>query len=116
MNVEKDNVGGIPFLSKKLIQEKGIKIVKIKSEAVPVETEFEGKKSTKLECNCSTQIEDPKEVKWQMNPTTKNYMIDTYGSDTKLWIGKTVDIAVKQAGSANPGVYPKNCSLEKIIA
>ena len=116
MNVQKAKLGGTPFLNRKTVQEKGVKIVKIKTEAIPVETEYEGKKSIRLECICTTQIEDPKEVTWQMNPTTQNHMIDKHGSDTKLWIGKEIPIAVKQAGSASPGVYPTDCSLEKVIA
>ena len=103
-------------MNKKVVNEKGVKTVMIKSEPVPVETEFEGKKSVRLEAICRTQVDDPKEVRWQMNPTTENYLIDQYGEDTKLWVGKEILVAVKQAGSASPGVYPKNCPLEKIIA
>ena len=116
VQVEKAEVGGTPYLNRKTVNDKGVKKVKIISEPVFVETDFEGKKSTRLEALCSTQVADPKQVRWQMNPTTQNYMVDKYGSDSKNWIGKEIEIAVKQAGSASPAVYPKDCSLEKVIA
>lgn len=116
VEVSKVVTGGVPFLNKKIVKENGVTKVKIKSEATPVETEYEGKKQTRLECVCSTSVLDPTEVKWQMNHTTQNWMIEQFGKNTKSWIGKELDIVVKQAGSASPGVYPKDCSLEKIIA
>ena len=113
--VQKVTVGGIPFLDKKTVLEKGVKKIKILSEAELVDTEYEGKKSKKLECICSTQVLDPTQVKWQMNATTQNFLIDKWGDDTKSWIGKEIELAVKQAGSASPGIYPKDCSLEKVL-
>ena len=115
VQVSKVELGGTPYLNKKIVQDKGVKHVKIATEAKPVDTEFEGKKSVKLECDCTTSVLDPVKVKWQMNDTTRNYMIDKYGGDTAKWIGLEIDIAVKQAGSASPGIYPKECSLEKIL-
>ena len=112
--VQKATIGGIPYLDKKTVLEKGVKKVKIETEAELVDTEFEGKKSRKLECICSTQVLDPTRVTWQMNNTTMNFLIDKFGDDTKTWIGKEIEIAVKQAGSSSPGVYPKDCSLEKV--
>jgi len=116
VQVEKAEVGGTPYLNRKIVNDKGVKKIKITSEPIFVETEFEGKKSTRLEALCSTQVADPKQVRWQMNPTTQNYMVDKYGSDSKAWIGKEIEVAVKQAGSASPAVYPKDCSLEKVIS
>lgn len=116
VQITKAEVGGTPFLNKKIVQEKGVKKVKITTEPKMVDTEYEGKKSTRLECVCSTQVDDPKEVTWQMNPTTQNHLIEKFGTETKAWIGKEIEIAVKQAGSASPGVYPKDCSLEKVLS
>ena len=116
MIVQKVEVGGVPYLNKKIMQEKGVRRVKIIDEFKPVEATFEdGTKSTRLTGTCSTQVDDPKHVKWGMNPTTQNYMIDKHGTDTTKWIGLEIDIAIKQAGSASPGIYPKDCSLEKIL-
>lgn len=114
---EKHKVGtGSPYLKPDLVK-KGLTKVKIIDEFVYVDTEFEGKDTgKKLQGHCSTQIDDPKEVTWTMNPTSANWMIDNHGPDTKKWIGKEIEISVKQAGSASPGVYPKLCSLEKVIA
>lgn len=114
--VQKADIGGTPYLAKKIVQEKGVKIVKIVTEPKLVETEYEGIKSMRLECECATQGADPKRVRWQMNATTQNYLIDKFGDETSAWIGKEVEVAVKQAGSASPGVYPKDCSLEKVLA
>lgn len=121
MQIEKAQIGGTPYLGKKIISEKKVTKVKIASEPVLVDVEFEQadgtvKKSKRLECTCKTQVEDPKEVVWQMNATTQNYLLEKWGSETKEWVGKELDIAVKQAGSAQPGIYPKDCSLEKVIA
>ena len=121
MQIEKAQIGGTPYLGKKTILDKKVTKVKIASEAVLVDTEFEQqdgtiKKGKRLECLCKTQVEDPKEVVWQMNATTQNYLLDKFGSETKNWIGKEVEIAIKQAGSAQPGIYPKECSLEKVIS
>ena len=121
MQIEKAQIGGTPYLGKKIILDKKISKVKITTEPVLVDTEFDQgdgtiKKGKRLECVCKTQVEDPKEVKWQMNATTQNYLIDKYGSDTNKWVGLEIDIAIKQAGSAQPGIYPKDCSLEKVIS
>jgi len=107
--------GGIPFLDKKTVLDKKVTKVKITTEANFVDTEYEGKKDRKLECICSTQVVDPQQVKWQMNHTTQNFLIDKFGDDTKTWIGKDIEIAVKQAGKSSPGIYPKECSLEKVF-
>lgn len=115
VQVSKVELGGTPYLNKKIVQDKGVKRIKIVTEAHPVETEFEGKKATKLECDCTTSVLDPVKVRWQMNDTTRNYMIDKHGGDTAKWVGLEIEIAVKQAGSASPGIYPKDCSLEKIL-
>jgi hypothetical protein len=51
-----------------------------------------------------------------MNATTQNFLIEKWGKETKDWIGKDVELAIKQAGQAQPGIYPVDCSLEKVIA
>lgn len=116
MQIEKATVGGIPYLNKKTVLDKKVTKVKIASEPILIDTEFEGKKTKRLECICSTNVIEPNQVKWQMNPTTQNYLIEKYGTETSQWINKEIEIAVKQSGSASPGVYPKDCSLEKVLA
>lgn len=116
VQIEKQELGGTPYLNKKIVNDKGVKKIKILTEADYVDTEYEGKKSRKLELLASTQVLDPVQVKWQLNPTSANWMIEKYGKNTKDWIGKEIELAVKQAGSASPAVYPKECSLEKVIA
>ena len=115
VEIAKAETGGIPYLKKALVQD-GIKVVTIKSEPQEVETEYEGVKSMKIEAICKTEGLDPSEVKWQMNNTTRNFLIDKYGKDTKNWVGKKIELTIKQSGSAQPGIYPKDCSLEKVIA
>ena len=115
VEIAKAETGGIPFLKKALVQ-KGVSNVTIDEEPIEVDTEYEGVKSRKVEAICSTEVLDPTTVKWQMNNTTRNFMIDKYGSDTRKWVGKKVEVAIKQSGSSQPGIYPKDCSLEKVLA
>lgn len=120
MQIEKAQIGGTPYLGKKTVLDKKVTKVKIMTEPIIVDTEFEQadgtvKKAKRLECTCKTQVDDPKEVIWQMNATTQNHLIDKHGGDTAKWIGLEIDIAVKQAGNAQPGIYPKDCSLERVI-
>lgn len=117
VHMEKAKTDGTPYLSPKIVKDKGVKVVKIATEAVLVDTEYEGKPTGKKpECIAKTQVDDPKEVKWQMNKATQNYMIEKYGSDSKLWIGKEINLKVASAGNTSPSVYPAECSLEKVIA
>jgi hypothetical protein len=116
VQIEKAQTGGAAYLNKKAMQEKGVKTVIIKTEPKLVDVEYEGKVSKKLECICSTNVLDPAEVTWQMNATTQNFLIDKFGNDTALWVGKEIELAIKQAGQAQPGIYPAACSLEKVIA
>lgn len=114
---EKAESTGTPYLNVKLVKERGVKKVKIATEAFYVDTEYEGKPTGKrLECIAKTQVEDPKEVKWQMNKATQNYMIDKHGPDTSKWIGVELELKVAQTGNASPSVYPVDCSLEKVLA
>ena len=117
MKVQKPEIGtGVPFLSPKNAKDRKITIVKILDEFKPVTSEYEGKTQTRLTGTCSTQVDDPKKIKWAMNPTTERWMIDTHGDETLKWINLEIPIQVKQAGSASPAIYPKECSLEKVIA
>lgn len=116
MEITKVETGGVPYLKKATVQDNGVKLLTVKSEPKLVETEYEGKKSTKLECICTTNVLDPQEVKWQMNATTQNFLIDKFGNQTSTWIGKEIEITIKQSGSTAAGIYPKDCSLEKVIA
>ena len=116
MQIEKVQTGGMPYLNKKIVNEGGVKVVTITSIPELVDTEYEGKKSQKLQCTCDTQVLDPTQVLWQMNNTTQNFLIDKFGDETEKWVGKAIELAVKQAGSASPAVYPKDCSLEKVIS
>lgn len=116
MQIEKVQTGGIPYLNKKIVNDNGVKVVTITTIPELVDTEYEGKKSRKLQCTCDTEVLDPVQVLWQMNNTTQNFLIDKFGKETDDWVGKKVELAVKQAGSASPAVYPKDCSLEKVIS
>jgi|APSaa5957512535_1039671.scaffolds.fasta_scaffold03090_15 hypothetical protein len=59
---------------------------------------------------------DPKEATWQMNKATNNYLTKLWGTETKEWVGKEVEVNVRQAGNMNPSVYPVDCSLEKTLS
>jgi len=113
------------FVNKKLVLDDGVKILTIKSVPDYKIVEYKDKetgevtKTKKMCCICTTNVLDPAEVEWQMNQTTSNYLIKDnpeFGSVTEKWVGKEIEIAIKQVGNAKPGIYPKNCSLEKVIA
>ena len=116
VEIAKAETGGIPFLKKAIVQDQGVKKLTIVEEPIEVDSEYEGVKSKKIEAICTTEVLDPSKVKWHMNNTTRNFLIDKFGSDTKKWIGKTVEITIKQSGSSQPGIYPKDCSLERVLA
>ena len=69
-----------------------------------------------MTCDVETDVQDPKVAKWQMNKATNNHLMDKYGDDTTKWIGQTIEVAVKQAGNANPSVYPVDCILERRLS
>lgn len=120
--VEKIESNSTSYLNKTLVQERGVKKLTIKTVPQYEIVDFTDKKtgetksSKKMCCTCTTNVLDPQEVIWQMNQTTSNYLIDTLGDNTDNWVGKEIEIAIKQMGSAQPGIYPKACSLEKVLA
>lgn len=107
---------GTTFLKPQTVKD-GLTRVKIVDEFIYVDTEFEGKDTgKKLQGHVVSAKNPGEQITWTLNATTTNWMIDKHGPDTEKWIGLEIDLAVKQAGSASPGVYPKECSLEKVIA
>ena len=107
---------GLPYLGKKTYQEKNIRHVKIASEAILVDTEYEGKPTgQKPQCEVDSDSTECPKLIWQMNKKTRNYMAEKFGSDTAKWIGKEFDIKLARAGNANPSIYPKDLSLEEIL-
>lgn len=70
----------------------GVEIVKIVTEAVPVEKTFEGKNKKIFECEieCETSNKDVKT--WGMNITSQKSLIKLFGNETKDWVGKRVAI------------------------
>ena len=65
-----------------------------------------------MTCTVETDVIDPKTAIWQMNKATNNHLKSKFGDETKNWIGKEIEIVVKQVGNMNPSVYPVDCSLE----
>ena len=107
---------GMAFISQKIIREKGIKKLKIVSEPDYVKTEYDGKSTgERMTCTVETDVIDPKNATWQMNKATNNYLVNLWGRDTKLWMGKVIEVNVRQTGNMKPSVYPVDCSLEKTL-
>lgn len=107
---------GLPYLGKKTYQGENIRHIKIATEAVLVDTEYEGKPTgQKPQCEVDSDSEKCPRLIWQMNKKTRNYMVEKFGSDTSKWVGKEFDIKLARAGNANPSIYPKDLSLEEII-
>jgi len=69
-----------------------------------------------MTCIVTTDVLDPKEAKWQMNKATNNWCIGQWDTDTTKWVGKEIEICVKQVGNMNPSVYPVQCNLEKVLS
>jgi len=113
--VSKAAEGGGSYLGKDVVIDNGIKKVTILDEFDFVESEYEGKKRSRLQGKVKTDVSEPSECIWKMNLATQNYMIDKYGKNTASWVDKTIEIAIKKAGNMKPSVYPKDLSLEKTI-
>ena len=104
---------GMPYIGKKTYSERNVRKVTIKTEAEMGESDYNGKKTMKPMCVVTTDVTDPKEAIWEMNKATQKYMIEKFGSDSKKWIGKELEIKLASAGNANASIYPKDLSLEK---
>ncbi len=107
---------GIAYISQKIVRDNGIKKLKILTEPDYVKTEYDGKPTgERMTCVVQTDVVDPKNATWQMNKATNNYLVKLWGKDTKLWIGKEIEVNVRQTGNMKPSVYPVDCSLEKTL-
>ena len=113
--ISKADEGGGVYLGKDVVIDNAIKTVTIQEEFDFVESEYEGKKRSRLQGKVKTDVDEPSECIWKMNLATQNYMIDKFGSNTATWVGKTVEISIKKAGNMKASVYPKDLSLEKTI-
>ena len=105
------------FISQKMIRDKGIKKLKIVSEPEYQPTSYKGEpKGDRMTCTVETDVTDPKEATWQMNKATNNHLKKLYGDETKNWIGKEIEVSVKEAGGMSASVYPVDCSLERTLS
>lgn len=68
-----------------------------------------------MTCTVETDVLDPKTAIWQMNKATNNHLKKLWGSETRDWIGKEVEVNVRAVGNMSPSVYPVDCSLEKTL-
>ena len=80
------------YLTAQFCIDKLCKNVIILNEGAETEKEFQGKKSTKLEITVQMQIPNGKNKIWSMNQTSKRTLIKIFGTETKLWIGKTASL------------------------
>lgn len=105
---------GIPYIGKKIYQEKGVKEIKILNEFQMKDCDYQGKITQKPVGKVATKIDDIKEAVWEMNKATQNWFVEKYGTDSSKWItGDWITIKLASAGNANPSIYPEACSLEK---
>ena len=89
------------YLKAAHILENKISELKIVTEPVYVDTEFEGTVTKKLQCEVAyngMKQEDPN--LWTMNKTSSIALFDhkDYGSDTKNWMNKAIPITVTGEG------------------
>lgn len=118
VQAQRFETGGTPYINPKTVVERAIKRVKFENEFQLVDSEYEGNKTQKYAGLISTEALGFDKGQWEMNHTTSNWLIANkdFGPETKNWIGKWLDIAVKKAGSASPAIYPKDCSLEQVMS
>jgi len=87
------------FLKAKFIVDRKISELKIVTEPEYVDTEWEGKKSKKLQCEVEYSGKtksDPQ--KWTMNKTSSIALFDRFGKDTTKWMSKPIPITVSGEG------------------
>ena len=105
---------GIPYVGKKLYQEKNVHEVKIISEFQMQDCDYQGKVTRKPVGKVATKNTDAPEAIWEMNKATQNYFVKKYGTDSTKWITEEwIPIKLAAAGNANPSIYPSEVSLEK---
>lgn len=82
------------YLKPETVKKMQIRRVVPTEEFVQVESEYEGKKESKMTGMVECQIESKPKLIWSMNNTSKNKVIDLFGGETKSWIGKTIQITI----------------------
>ncbi len=87
------------FLKAKFLVDRKVTELKIVTEPDYVETEFQGKKDKKLQCevNYNTQTNSDPNI-WTMNKTTSITLYDHFGKDTSTWMNKPLPINVSGEG------------------
>ena len=87
----------------------------ILDEVKGVDGEFGRYYNTKVNCNDFNKTL----VLWSINKTSKNSLIDLFGSDTAKWIGKTVVIDLKPYGQEKYSIIvdvPKTAKIKSKTA
>ena len=96
------------WLSGTKVKELGITELLIIDEAMPKESEYQGKKQQKTVCRVQTGSDV---YNWSMNDTCKNALIRAYGEDTKDWIGKTIPIETSPSSGGYRAILPNTDKL-----
>lgn len=86
--VKKSSGANGPWVDKTKVKS-GTK-VKIVTECVPTDEEYQGKVSTRHVVKLKVQGDDGEPKNFDINRPSVNGLIDAFGEDTKAWIGQTL--------------------------
>lgn len=103
------------FLSEEDVVQYGSKW-KIVSAPELKEVEYKGKKSKKYEITIHPITDRNEKRTWQMNPTSSNYLQTLLGNDEGKWVGKEIEIEVKNQiieGEEASVIYAKGAVKKK---
>lgn len=87
------------YLSGEFCKKNNVTKLKILDEAKEVETEF----GRKLQCLVQCDDSSKSTRKWSVNNTSRNALIDRFGTDTASWKGKEIPIELVMV-STNTGM------------
>lgn len=87
------------YLNGDFCKKNNVTKIKILTEPDFVDTEFGEKLQCMAECNDKAKSKR----KWSINNTSRNSLIELYGKNTKLWIGKEIDLDLART-STNTGM------------
>ena len=87
------------YLKAKFIVDRKISELKIVTEPAYVDTEFQGKKDKKLQCDVeyNTKTKSDPNI-WTMNKTSSIALYDHFGKETNSWMNKALPITVSGEG------------------
>jgi hypothetical protein len=91
------------------------KDVVILDEGAEVESEFQGKKSIKLQVKVQCTDKAKSLKTWSINQTSKRTLIKIFGDETKLWVGRKVRLQFVDS-QGKPTIYVDELETRQLNA